>query len=207
MIRSLLIALCLPLIAAASVVAEPVKYTFSGVASGRADGSAFSQSSFLVEVLADTDDVVPINLTVSGQDFVIFAVQSQQASFSIDTVGSGMFTTDTLVFVNQTVGTAGFSQGTPTLPPTGQDVFALANGFFASYDLRSSTGLIPDPSPQVPATLEAIESTLGLILFTSLDGPATFQATVVPEPSSLALVGLPALIGVYWGRRRLRNRA
>lgn len=208
MIRTFLVALCFPLITAASAVAAPVLYTFSGVASGRADGSSFSQASFVVEVEADTNDVVAIDLSGIGSDDIFFAVQSQQASFSIATVGSGLFTADTLILVNQTAGVIGFARGLITDPPSPvQDIFGLFDDFFDSYDLRSSAGPITVPSPQVPSALGGINSTLGLILFTSMDGPATFQATVIPEPSSLALVALPALLGACWGRRRIRNRA
>ena len=96
------------------------------------------------------------------------------------------------------MGAAGLGQGPAGFG--GPIVLGNANAGFVAYDPRSSIGPLGGTALITPGA--AFATTVGNFILNSASGPATFQAHVIPEPSSLALCGV-ALAGLgAWARRR-----
>ncbi|QDV38317.1 hypothetical protein [Tautonia plasticadhaerens] len=208
MARSLPIALALTLFVSDSAVSATVTYSISGLASGSVAGNPFDDSSFVIEVLADADDVTRIDGVGPNGDDVVFAVQALVASISIEGVGSGTIDEEMLVFVNQTRQGAGFSLGRVPDLSTISDLIDVEDPGFSSFDLTGPFGPVVDPAPILFAAFNGIATTLGPITVSSLEGPATFTAsTAIPEPSSLALLALPAVLAAGRLSRRAGRRA
>ena len=106
-------------------------------------------------------------------------------------VGTGTFTDDILVTVNQSGLLAGFTDVTT-------DKFLLGNynSAFATYDLQSSIG---PTSGTAVANPVFFGTTGGQFLIISVSTPATFSATTsaIPEPTSFVMlaIGVSGFLG------------
>jgi hypothetical protein len=184
--------------AASTVWGAPITYHFSGIVSGRLNTNAFSQVRLDIYAPGDTAAVY-WNGYAWDNDQAPGVTQLSLAGF-----GSGVFSDHTQVFDNPTAfgGSVGFTAVSTVIGFNdiiqihGDDI---GSAFFATYDLRSATGVYGHLANPSLWDWQAVGTSLGLMtLNTMVD--TTFEATVVPEPGLVALLGL-FLFGAVLRRR------
>jgi hypothetical protein len=155
------------LLAASASADTNIIYTFSGTGDGSIGAMTFTNTSFVIRVLADTNLIY----TIPEPGFIIFGNDSLSSSIEVTGIGTAGFTTGTKVFVNQTGSVLGFSRS----GDQSDDLLDLTNPAFASYDLRLSFAPVFLPGPG--EGFGGQPSTLGLVNLSSTKD-ITFGAAV-----------------------------
>ncbi len=180
---------------ARTVHASTIDFMFSGTGSGNLDGQPFTAAAFSIESTADT-------IQISNSS--ILPVRS--AMVTVPGLGLGTFTDPIDVFDNPHAGygVAGM------IDLNVRDILDIENPVFFSYGLNTSLGPISgasdpangDPSGYIINSGSGFPTTAGVFTLTSVTS-ASFQATIVPEPATLTLLGTALLgLGVVYLRRR-----
>jgi len=161
-----------------------ITFTHSGVGSGSIGGVPFANASFSITELGDTSN----RLSFAGG----FSIDDMSATILISGVGLFHFVTPTRTFVNTNLSLVGFSRATIF----GTDLFnGPTAGAFASWDMLSPIGPITGSGQLLAWSFSPVTTDGGTLIFNNSTPSATFQATVIPEPSTLALV-LLVLVGL-----------
>ena len=171
-------------------LADPVNFTFSGVADGSIGGNTFSSSFFEIMIDGDTNNVQPVPGFPNS-------IRILSGSASINIAGAtSTINTQLSVFANNG-GFVGLA-----LPPSTDLILGPGDGVFASYDLTTSIGPITNIANFEDWGSVNIDTSGGQLIFD--DGPVltTFTATVtaVPEPGT-AILGLGGLVILRRKRR------
>lgn len=183
---------------ATNVKADLITYTYQGVGSGSIGGTPFTDTTFTITAQGDTSARVTI-----APDF---SIQNTAASITIGALGTFNFITATRFFVNNTsIGpnpSVGFSI------TTGPDIFDFGpQPVFATWDMTTSIGPISGINGYTltPSNYGTLNTSGGVLAFLSGTGiPTSFEATVVPEPAPLLLLG-SGLIGLAGLRRKFKE--
>lgn len=187
--KSLILAILGSLLLNSSAQGALMLYRFSGLASGRAADTLFTESAFSIEVLADTDNIIS---SLGG------ALVSEAISTAIDIVGvgRGTFTQAGRVFILNPSGVLGYTGA-------GADIVSLQNlAAFFPYNLKSELPTVPTSVHYV--SIVPHSSSFGEITLTAVKDSA-FTAISVPEPSTGVAAGL-ACAGMVMCRRRSMAR-
>ncbi len=171
-----------------------VTYTETVVGSGTLGSSSFSNVLVTFTQTADTNNVISGFFT---------SVADLTSTVNVAGIGTASFTGTTFTAVQPGIG---LGLGLGTAGVGGPIILATINPALFSYGLRSSIGPVTGTA-NVNAAMSFL-TTLGTLRFTSTAATATFQANVVPEPSSLALCGVSGLLGLGYlkARRRMAGR-
>ncbi len=175
-------------------LAAPIVVTFEGTIGGSIDGVDFSNQPFVLTATGDTEDVVP----VGGLEFEL-RLDPNAVDISLPGLNGGTtlnVTTNTFLIVNNGNGYFGITDEFPV----SYGVF-LANNAFRDFDLASSIG--PVSGTGQTGSAPSFETDGGVFRFAIGAPTITATATVIPEPASLALLGLGGLT-LTRGRRSER---
>lgn len=171
--------------------AEPITYTFTGTFSGSVrDADTFdtvfdlADDEFILTIEADTDNI--------AADPTGFSVTGDLATFTFPDINGGTSTQATTsfdVFVNNTNGVLGVGNA-----DFGIDLLFFSNPAFTTYDLSTPLSTVtPDGFAVIDESAAPINTDLGELLFVDDFDPA-LSFTAVPEPTSLAMLGLGGVI-------------
>jgi hypothetical protein len=185
--RILLLALILVATSSAGALAVPITFEITGTATGSLGGAPFTDAAFTLTGNADTDDVSFVGFG--------FQVVNSSSSVTIAGLGTGVFSNETRTTANQNNDLGGFGE----FFLLNAAVIFVGNVVFDTYQLDSDLGPVSGPATISPGTTFATSA--GDFIFSSVLGEATFTA-VVPEPASL---GLTALGAVVWMTTRRRS--
>jgi hypothetical protein len=204
----------------AAVQATPIIYVETGTASGTIGSTNFTNALVTVTMSGDTANVVSV---FTGMGCSVCFANPTTTTVTIAGVGTATITDPTEASV---IGTpVSIDTGFPVLPyvvlgtiDSPPDLESLTGiGFqgdnaLLNYDLISSIGPITGtPGGGFGAPCCVINTDLGVLDFSTNGSPTTtgtFQATVLPEPSSLLFLGsgLMALAGLAFAKSRYRTR-
>ncbi len=173
--------------------------TQTGTGSGRIGTTAFTNANFTITATANTNDRLTAGIGIYYEDH-------DEASIAIDGLGDYQFLSGTRTFVNQGSGQVGFSRA----GASGYDLFSnLNNSAFHNWAMITSVGPVTGFAnlKQWGSGYPPVETTGGQLIFNDQSTISTFQATVspLPEPSTLALLGVGAFGLVICGLRRRRR--
>ncbi len=188
-----------PMVQAGSTI-----YTFTGTGSGSLNAIPFSDVSFIITSTADTTNIG------LGTPFGLWTVPASATTISITGIGSATFTIPTEIFINFVVGAVGI-----TAPEQNIDIFNIKNASFysqdlnfpSSYTLSSSVDQVTGPVYFAPYSFGfTFDTTAGAFYMSSISS-VNYDANVVPEPSSYALLSVGMTGLAFLARARIRHDA
>ncbi len=193
--------ICLP----RAVVGAPIVFEHSGVGSGRLGSRNFSQLSFTITAIGNTSN----RTTETGSDpswpaYPIYHTPHELAAISIAGIGEFVFFTPTETFVTSD-GIVGFKRAGRLAGDLFVGPYFVSD--LAGWVMLSGTAEVSGVGQLLqwdPARYGSVDTTGGqLIMSSSFTVPTRFRATIIPEPSTLAICAIATLIAVT-GRIKTR---
>jgi hypothetical protein len=174
-----------------SISASPITFIYSGVGSGTVDSTPFTDAQFAFTSTGDTDDRMG--------EFDVSQINHLTSRIEIEGVGTFSVLVSTGTFVNRYFGIVGYGY-----PYQADLLVGPTHDAFKTWDMLGSIGPIHGVGALVQWDSAQFETDGGVVDFDNSPSAVTFEATVVPEPSSvvLAAIGLIGLAAL--GRRRKR---
>ena len=181
------------LVFSTNVFAERMMFTHSGTGSGSIGGVEFTDASFTITGVGDTED------RLYSPDFPgVYWINHDSTSIVIENLGSFQFVSGTRTFVNNVNSAVGISHARPG---AGFDLYdGPKNSIFADWDMQTPIGPVTgndfmlvqwDNSPSV-------ETDAGILVFDDQFNIAgSFEAFIVPEPSSFVLLLTAAFLMIF----------
>lgn len=175
--------------------AAPITYRLEGFASGSVGATTFSNAMFTWTLSSNTVDAVPLG----GGEFIM-----QFSANVLDIAGIGIVTPIQQLFGGTGFGITGHSVVVPNsvaiIPEVGDGGLVFGAPGLAFY-----SGIAPiGPLSVTLGDSGPLDTGKGDLSFTSLE--MMFQASIVPEPVTLALFGA-GLAGIGATRRRRKTLA
>ncbi|HEY4312282.1 MAG TPA: PEP-CTERM sorting domain-containing protein [Pirellulales bacterium] len=166
--------------------AVPIEFIQTGSGSGTLDGIPFANSAFIIKSFGDTD-----NRVLFGS---AFSINNGQSTFDIDGLGSLTLITGTRTFLDPNNGLVGYS----LIDNEGPDLFdGPTNAALESWAMLDSIGLVTGTGRLLQwsqsETGVSVQTDRGALFFNNGTPAATFQAVLLPEPSTLILAALGGL--------------
>lgn len=173
-----------------------VTYTFSGTGTGSLGSQNFTNDSFSITVTSDTSLITPFRFIRNNFVNNGYSISPSATIISLANVGVASFTGGAKVFDNNSTAVLGIQL------PSNFDLIDLPVPLpFATYDLQTSIGPIFVASPTAVQQFRDVATSSGSLSFTGISN-VTFRANVVPEPASLAMLGMGMLGLVGLAARR-----
>ena len=177
-----------------------VTYTEMATVSGSLGSTTFTDATITFTQTADPANGVVITPLTHRLNVLDITATLVITGGDLASPLSATITETTYTFVGTKTGTVGF--GHLILPVGNAPLIAAVNAAPTTYDLTTSLGPVSGPSSIQPPGHSWATTAGGLILNEA--GTVTFQASAVPEPSSLALGAVACATGlaIAAGRRR-----
>jgi hypothetical protein len=160
------------LAASSRAEADTITYTETVVATGFLGGSVFANDLFTFTFVGDTTNV-------TSTPGVLFQNLVGTATVSVNGM-TFTLTSPSEAADSVTSGVASIGEGFAIL--------GVANSAFTTYDLTTSIGPITGTTAFISGSSFATSG--GSLILTTPARTATFQASVVPEPASILMMGL-----------------
>ena len=167
--------------------ADPVSYTFSAIGSGSLGSDSFSDQTFTITSTADTADITE---STGPGVVVIYVVPDTATTVTVDGLGTATFTIPTENVANS-IGAVAIEAPGQTTDNSYANVLDQGNFELSDYNLSTSIGPISG-NAGINDGLD-FSTTAGDFDLTSVTTD-TFQAQVVPEPGSCALLTLGTVV-------------
>jgi hypothetical protein len=174
------------LAAGSAANAAIIEFSYTGTTSGQWLNGAYSGQSFFNQAVTISAASLT-DLVTSYADG--YKVRNSVADVTIQGFAKAAVTSQTAVWVNNSVGRSGFGLWNSS------DILSLGDSSFNTWNMQSSLGPITRTGVFTGGVLQ---TTMGAVLLTGTNA-MTFTATVVPAPSAAALIGL---VGAVGARRR-----
>jgi hypothetical protein len=178
---------------ASDALSAPIVFTYKGRGVGKIQNRPFSEVDFTITAFGDTS-----NRQTEYAPYPIYSIRHNSASISLDGMGTYQITSETLTFSNTMLPGPGFE-----VNGYGDVLDGPVASVFSTWNMLSSIGPI---SGQTWTFGIPVMTTGGELDFDTrnLTGTGSFQATVVPEASTLALfgIGVIGLLAYAWRRRK-----
>jgi hypothetical protein len=164
------------------VSATPITYIYSGTGTGQLGSGTFSNASFKITALADTNNITSWGPASNGP-------QNTHLTTMIDitSLGSYSITTPSHSWMS------GSSSGTGGL---GKNLdfnwIKFQENALIGYGLNTPIGPVLEVSPTNVDQFHDVSTSGGLLKFMSISA-VTFTAIIAPEPSNLLLLGIGAI--------------
>ncbi|MCA9279426.1 MAG: hypothetical protein H6815_09020 [Phycisphaeraceae bacterium] len=173
---------------ATGALGDPITFTHSGTAAGTLDNVAFPESAFTITATGQTNRRIDLPFNAG------WFVHHDWAQIEIDGLGTYTFTTPTRTFVNNDLAIVGFSRAGP-LP---FDLFnGPGNNVLASWEMLTSIELLTGTGHTLQWSLLGapnIVTSAGILRLTDSASVATFGATVIPSPSTCAMLATGSIV-------------
>lgn len=151
--------------------------TIKGIANGGLGGQTFQEAAFTITATGETSQI-QLPLAHTYQLPVV-------ASVTVEGIGSGTFTNPIVVTSNQPKSIAGFGDLV-----VDRSILFVKNDLFRFYNLQDSIGPLTGITPHNAG--DQFPTTSGIFLLSNVLF-ASFEATLIPEPASLSLIGIAAV--------------
>jgi hypothetical protein len=198
MLRIHAAAIALVLFAPFDSSASIIQLVITGTGSGTVDGTPFTDEPFAITNVCDT--LNRVQFFDSRPSNTGYFIVNTTATIDIHDVGTFQFKDFTRTFVSNTTSTVGF-----TILPALRDLCdGPSNGLFSTWDMLDPIGPIDGVATIGQWTDQwfPVSMTDGrVITFNDGSSPATFQASIVPEPASWTILAL-GLLAVFIARSR-----
>lgn len=171
----------------AKTFATPIQFTHRGVGRGTLHNTVFFETPFTIMAIGDTASREPGLPHLS-----VWSIDHSSAQIEIEEMGTFTFTTPTRTFVHTETGAVGFSGASVR----GLDLFnGPRSEALSDWNMLTSIGPISGVGLLIQWQAAPIRTSAGLLHFEfDANVPATFQAVIIPEPSSIALAAICLLI-------------
>jgi len=163
---------------AGNAPAGPIVFTYTGTGSGEIGTTPFTNQSFTITAVGDTANCFS---WTSGSN-VGYETPYDSASISIGSLGTYAFITPTDTFVNNFTEICGF-QGPSS--PYSDLYYSPSAAAWQSWNMLSSIGPVTGTGQLLQWNWQTVTTSGGRLEFNSAFCPGSFQATVVPAPSTM----------------------
>ena len=190
-----LLAVVMVLVLGINAHAIEIEFTHTGIGSGTLAGNGFFDCAFTIIALGDTD-----NRQAAGS---LWWIPHDSASISIESLGLFEFNVYTATFVENYTLTAGLCRSDAG-GDYDMDLYdGPSNALLGNWDMLSSIGPIADSDFELLQwDWPSVQTTGGTLEFYNEENiSGTFEAKIIPEPSTLIMLGM-GFVGIFCVRRR-----
>jgi hypothetical protein len=179
-----------------NLFAVSITFIHTGTGTGQIGNVHFDDAYFTITAIGDTEDRQSFDMFMSTG----YSIIHRSASISINGLGTYHFITPTRTFVNNTSCVIGLAKA-----PNKDDLLGgPKNDCLKTWDMSTSIGPVAGQVELMQWYDEPISTSGNTLIFDDEPTTGTFQA-IVPEPSTIALLGMGGIGIIAWALRRRKT--